>query len=86
MIGLLSPLRVIAQYCGVTPRTVRKWRQYYRFPLLHLPSGRAVTSPALIDRWLEEEENRRPPRNRRGEQPRAAVWKMRIPQRQEESR
>jgi transposase-like protein len=84
--GLLSPLREVARYCGVSERTIRKWRQCHRFPLMHLPSGRAVTSMWLIDGWLLErlaQEQQLPSRLRHSKPPDASVWTMRFPKRTE---
>jgi predicted GIY-YIG superfamily endonuclease len=61
--GLLISAAVIARYCGVSQRTVRRWREHHKLPLCHLPDGRLATSQNLVDRWLEgiiEEESLQP--------------------------
>jgi len=84
--GLLTTMKQIAGYLRTTPRTVREWRTKRGFPLYHYPSGRTVTSPAEIDRWLrelEQELKARPSgsaRNRRYLPSRSSVWKVRMKQ------
>lgn len=51
--GLLISAGKIASYCGVSQRTIRRWREHHGLPLCHLPDGRLAISQNLIDRWLE---------------------------------
>jgi len=82
MSGLLSRVQTIADYCGVKPRTIRRWRQKFGFPLYHKPSGIAFTSVSLIDQWLveyEEERIRASPLGRRRNAPvRMSKLKVRL--------
>lgn len=67
--GLLIRCQTIADYCGVSQRTIRRWRQFHKFPMFHLPDGRLATSKPLVDQWcygqIEEE----------GYEPWGAKWK-----------
>lgn len=51
--GLLISAAKIASYCGVSQRTIRRWREHHGLPLCHLPDGRLAISQNLVDQWLE---------------------------------
>jgi hypothetical protein len=50
--GILRGKPVIAEYCGISPRTVDKWFRKDGFPMGKLPNGQWVSSVSLIDSWI----------------------------------
>ena len=51
---LLVSQKRMAEYCGVSERTISRWVKYHQFPEGILPDGSACVSTSDISQWARE--------------------------------